>query len=342
MRRLPLLLPAAAFAGSYTYLAAFHGSFRLFSRVVHEDGLHTFAQTMFFFPHFLGHVPVLATLALVFAGAQTSLSPAHERSAVPARAALAAGLGAALGVSLAVSLYWFGATETWRNILQQQQSAVRMGEGGSWALHLPSTMMLLLGIPLYVAAFRALMGRPVTPNRSGAPLLAAGAAAALAMTCLVCGDPIAEAMRVWSDPRYLAHSVRELATFPVTVFPPALALLWIAEGSADRRAVDKQWTTWFAAGAAVFGLLLVYQVLVPLRCGIGNLAQKPAFAPGGHLPVAYLLSFHYFEHFLDMLFFAPLCLLLSKLRDKRPEPLEAGRVDSGVLADRVRDVAGRV
>ena len=38
--------------------------------------------------------------------------------------------------------------------------------------------------------------------------------------------------------------------------------------------------------------------------GVGTLAQKPEFAKGGELSVIYLLASHFFEHFLDTIFFA--------------------------------------
>jgi len=163
-------------------------------------------------------------------------------------------------------------------------------------------------------AARMLFGRTISMSRGGMPLIAAGLLLAAAMTRAAGGSALLTIARVWGDPRYLAHSVRELATFPVTIFPPAMFLLLRSEPEpADAPKIDPRTWRWLAAGSAVFGVLLAYQVMVPLNAGLGGLSQKPAFAHGGHLSVAYLLSFHYFEHFIDIFFFAGLALFLATL-----------------------------
>ncbi len=48
-----------------------------------------------------------------------------------------------------------------------------------------------------------------------------------------------------------------------------------------------------------------------LEHGVGDLTQRPDFARDGGLSVPYLLASHFFEHFLDSLFFAALCVLIG-------------------------------
>ena len=67
-------------------------------------------------------------------------------------------------------------------------------------------------------------------------------------------------------------------------------------------------------------IAVFYQTHLPLRAGIGNLAQKSSFAVEGRLGVPYLLASHYFEHFLDTIYFTLLCLILYDLSVQRPNP----------------------
>jgi hypothetical protein len=125
---------------------------------------------------------------------------------------------------------------------------------------------------------------------------------------------------VWSDPRYLAHSVRELATFPLTYYPiPLAVLLWrerpLAEHPVSRRLPEAV----IATAAVVFVVGFLVQVRVSLANHVGSLAQRPAFARGGELSIPYLLASHYFEHVLDSIFFALLTLLLVAWASRRPK-----------------------
>jgi hypothetical protein len=64
----------------------------------------------------------------------------------------------------------------------------------------------------------------------------------------------------------------------------------------------------------IFVLLFIYQVILPLQEGIGNLSQKPEFTKGDDLPLLYLITSHYFEHFLDTIFFVLLSAWLFRLK----------------------------
>jgi len=132
----------------------------------------------------------------------------------------------------------------------------------------------------------------------------------VAMTWGINGNVGAVTAFVWSDPRYLAHSVRELLTFPLTYYPiPLYFFLNVEEKKGD---VSRKLYGPLVLLAVVFIGLFFYQAYVPLIQGIGELAQKPAFAKGGELSIFYLLLSHYFEHFLDTIFFTLLCLILFR------------------------------
>lgn len=113
----------------------------------------------------------------------------------------------------------------------------------------------------------------------------------------------------------MAHSVRELATFPLTYFPLPLYFLLKNERVLPKTPgqVSHKLILLIALLSMGFALGLVYQASVSLSHGVGNLAQKPAFAKGGQLGVPYLLASHYFEHFLDTAFFLLFTLFVFNL-----------------------------
>ncbi len=318
--RLLLAIPIASYAVSYCYLAGYHGRFNLWPVVVHEGGRLTLLENTFYASHFLGHLPVLVTVALLFAGSWLSMSPAPRERPVLTSRWLAVALGLLLAAAAAISIGHFGTDDTLGFLLQRQQRSDLVTEGGSWNLHLPSTMLQFLLIPVVVRVTRRIFQRPVEWSRRGLGLVTAAFVVAVAVTWLVNGRPLAATLALWCDPRYLAHSVRELATFPLTYYPLPLAALLVADRG---RANSRQKTNGCDLGVALAGLLFVaglsYQVAVSLAHDVGSMAQHPGFARGGRLTVPYLLASHYFEHFLDSIFFALLTLLAVEIRVQSPK-----------------------
>jgi hypothetical protein len=308
-----LLIPVGVYLVSYVYLALYHQQWNLWPVVVHESGRYTLLETTFYASHFIGHIPVLLTVALLMAGSWLAMTPEGSPGMSCGQTAVAGVLLAVvLGVSAVISVAHFGAEDTFSFILQRKQQPDLYVEGGSWNLHLPSTMLQFLLVPVAVWMARLLFDRPVEWSRRGIPWLAAAAIVAVAITWWANVSPLAAVDGVWRDPRYLAHAVRELATFPLTYYPLPLAVLLGLEGPVRRAEpsptgrLDKTMT----AAGGLFLVGFVYQVMVSLINDVGSLAQKPEFAEGGELSIAYLLASHYFEHFLDTLFFVLLTIIL--------------------------------
>jgi len=184
------------------------------------------------------------------------------------------------------------------------------GQGGSWNLHLPSTLTQFVAIPLHVLVVRHLLGYPVRPSGSGARIAAASAILFVAMNLVVNAREPATITAAWTSPRYLAHSVRELATFPITYYPLPLWLLLRGEARTDARPpLDRRIVRAALLAGALLPPAIALQTWIPLSVGIDELAQKPSFAHSGRLGIAYLLASHFFEHFLDTLLFTLTCLL---------------------------------
>jgi hypothetical protein len=310
-----LCIPAAAYVLSYVYLAVYHRRFWLLSTVVHEGGEYTLLETILYASHFIGHIPVITTLAFLFVGSSFSISTGRydEQRGVKI-GLLASCLVLFVLISFLISFQLFGVHDTLIYLGQGKQSLVTYGEGGSWNLHLPSTILLFLLVPVYIYVFKVVYLGDVTLSASGLPYLAVSLLLAGGVTALVNPDVLAALGSIWTGPRYMGHSVRDLLTFPVTYFPIALYFIMKREQTTRTRAHRRLLFIGCGLLALLFLCGLAYQSAVVLRAGIGDTAQKPSFARDGKLTVAYLLSSHYFEHVLDTVYFSLLSVLLFKLK----------------------------
>lgn len=150
-RKYLVLLPVVVYVASYIYLAVYHGKFNILNTVIHEGGLYTFIETTLYASHFIGHIPVHTVLAFYFVGVFSYLSKVGQVQGSTRKVLiLLLVLIIFLCISFLISIRWFGTDDTLSYIMQQKQSVVRMGEGGSWNLHLPSLMMQFLLIPVYI------------------------------------------------------------------------------------------------------------------------------------------------------------------------------------------------
>jgi len=310
--RFLVALPLLAYVVSYLYLAWYHKSLFLFNTIVHEGGTYTLLQTIFYFSHFLGHVPVHTMAALVFTGVYLSLTGKDAVLNQEKRTGrLMISLSLFLAGSFFLGLIFFGREDTFSFLLQQKQGVGMYAKGGSWNLHLPSSMLLFALIPVYVYLFKLISGRENRLNSKGLTYILGGFILLIVFTYMINGNIVHTMFKVWSDPRYLAHSVRELMTFPVTYFPITLFILLRnekADGVIEKNDRGLRYLIIFLAG--IFLLGIIFQAYVSLSVGIDNLSQRPYFANSGSLGIPYLLASHYFEHVLDTVYFTLLCLLL--------------------------------
>jgi len=316
--KLLLIVPGSVYAVSYLYLAVYHHDAFLFDNVIHEGGTHTLLESIFYFSHFLGHVPVVTVLALLFTGTWLCLTRTDDERK-ERTAPLWITIVALLAVSFVLSLAVFGQEDTFSFITQQKQAVEIYRPGGSWNLHLPSTVSLFFFIPVFLFMTNLLFGAGNAPNSSGRRYWLSGFALFVLVTILCNLGDLSAPFTLWADPRYLAHGVRELLTFPLTYFPIPLYFFYrnrTAGGKAGKKLI-----LLISGLGMVFLAVFLYQCILPLSAGIGDLAQKPAFAEGGRLSIAYLLASHYFEHVLDSVYFTLLCLLLYVHATRKPNLL---------------------
>ena len=108
------------------------------------------------------------------------------------------------------------------------------------------------------------------------------------------------------NPRWLAHSIREIATYPLAGIPIALAGVLLVENylsGVNRWVIGPGPLSFVLIGMSI--LIVAGQLILLKNVDLLAMAQNPPFAPGG-LSIPYLLFSHVFEHFLDFVLIGPL------------------------------------
>ena len=306
-----LLAPIATYVLAATYLMVYHHALNIFAIPIHESGELNLLQTTFYSSHFIGHIPVHVCLAFIFAGCLKSLFGNSIGSRLSQNKLLLL-LAVFLIFCFSHSFWEFGAKDTLSYLFQQRQGVDISGDGGSWKLHLISTITIPFLIPIYLLTAAFLTKTKVAETNYGLTYILTGLILIPIITLAIERQSFFESLHIFKNNRYLAHSVREVATFPLTYFPIPLYFIF---GASPKSTIGNQQPTdrtkiVLLMATLIFLILMSLQVISPLQEGIGKLAQKPDFAKMGKLNISYLLASHYFEHFLDSIFFTLLVLLL--------------------------------
>lgn len=304
-----LALPFTYFVVSYFYVAWYHQEAYLWHTVIHENGRLTLAGSLFYFDHFIACVPMITTFALCTAGgfALTGDVPALAEPSRAGRVAAVLLGSAALMVIVAflASVQTAGWERTIDYALQRIERDGVLSKGGNWNQLQLSNIPIALGtVGLSCAILRSRPG----PASRDAGLVTGGKlclGVAFALMAAISAITFTE-WQAFLNPRWMAHSIREVATYPLTGIPIALAAILLVE-----RYLSGQ-NTWSveprALSLILIGLSLVLvagQLIYLNRVDVMAMAQKPSFARR-ELSVPYLVSSHVFEHFLDFVLITPL------------------------------------
>lgn len=308
-------LAAGMLLGSYLWLAAAHGSLALGPVLVYESGRLTFAETVLSWDHFLREIPLCVVMALAVVAVHRSTGrrfgapPAvRTRVAVVAAAAVCALLPIA---AFATTAGERGADHALRDLLQFRTRGDVESFGSHWHSHWFHAVWFCVAGPVAAAALRR--GGPPT---AGIGVWVPSWALTAALTA-VFGLPA----DVFTGARVVAHQAREIATHTLLTAPIAWWALEAARGAADR-APDRVPATGaapaspgpenpsrrrtLAAGAASAAVVVHLGVRT---LGI-DIAAEGQMAGG----VAGLVAAHVFEHSLDYVWVASLCVVLAACR----------------------------
>jgi hypothetical protein len=241
-----------------------------------------------------------------FAMAQRSLGPADGKRTRSFAILLLAGVVLFIVTAFALAVETVGWQRTEDYALQRIERDGVMSKGGDWNQLQESNIPIALGTvaisgSILICAGLGKFSRPCDMRMGGLILLVFAVMISVGITAFNwCG---------WSaflNPRWMAHGIREMATYPVTGIPIALAAVLLVESYVSgetKLEVNLSSTRLIVLGAGI--AIALAQLLYLRKVNILAVAQHPAFAPDG-LSVSYLLCSHVFEHFLDFVIIGPL------------------------------------
>jgi hypothetical protein len=305
-----LTIPITYFVISYIYLVWWHNKIFLWNVLIHENGRLTLLGSLFYFDHFVACVPAIVVFALCTAGgvALAGHAPSGINLHRTAFVAIFLLVGAALMVFVAfiASVHTVGWQRTMDYAFQWVERDGIVSKGGNWNQLQLSNLPILLGTIGLSSAF-VMFGKESGSKGSGPltalALLCIGVAAAL---CIVISAFSWGGWKSFLNPRWLAHSLREIATYPLTGIPIALSGVLLVEyylSGLHTWAVEPRSLSLILIGTGIG--IAIGEVILIKDVNVLAIAQKPSFAVNG-LSISYLLCSHVFEHFLDFILIGPL------------------------------------
>lgn len=305
-----LALPVTYFAISYCYLAWWHNEIFLWNTLVHENGRLTLSGSMFYFDHFVACVPMIVLFALFSAGGFALAG--HQfvaidkfRASVAAASLLGVAVLLVLG-ALVASIYTVGRQRTIDYALQRIERDGVMSTGGNWNQLQLSNIPIALGA-ISVSGTLIMFASGAGSKRDSGLITGGKICIAAAVTLMVGISALTfSGWQAFLNPRWMAHSIRELATYPITGIPIALIGILLAERYMSGQ---KAWVVKVGSISLIpiaVGLVIVAgQLIWLMNVDVMAMAQKPSFSADG-LSIPYLLTSHVFEHFLDFVLICPL------------------------------------
>ena len=254
-------LPLAVLSAAFVILCVHHSTVWPWNVVVHEDGRRTLLDTIFYFDHAAGELPLDLLLSGAVAGAILC--------AFPAPAARPLGILVAICVALDAIII-AGARTTVSYLFQfHTRDNEPMVYGSHWHYHFLSQAALML-LPLVLVSIKY--------NRV---LVTAWAVfAALTIVFGISSDS-------FIDPRYLGHQARELFTHTLVTIPLAAYLTWRTHSCVPRsHSCERLELNWKPALA--FLAISIYLAAGVLVTGARHQAQSADWTA--------VICAHFFEH----------------------------------------------
>ena len=296
-RVLLIFMPGCVVLASLMAICTHTGTLWPWGVVVHEDGLRTLAETVFYFEHATRELPIDLLLSVAVAGSVLRFYPAVPPTSTARRRrarrmffcflVLAT---AVVGVILLGAATQAGAQGVTANLTQMytREGAVP-APGAHWRYHLLSRLGVMSFCYTLVGFSHSLSNQdPRTGPRGSAHVFLVAVVALFAPGVFwgYTAEPLV-------SPVYLGHQARELVTHTLVTVPWALALcLWLRQRmmaqtgrSSSRRSARDLWVAAVSA-ALIYG----YLVAGALITGAQTEAQTDSLVR--------LVAVHFLEHSL--------------------------------------------
>lgn len=305
-----LSLPIAYFAMSYAYLAWWHNKALLWNTLIHENGRLTLSESLFYFDHFVACVPMIIVFALCTAGGFMLSGQIHSDLDTFRTFFIAAIL-----IFFSISLISFAfiasiITAGWRRTIDYAYQRIErdgvMSRGGSWNQLQLSNIPIAFGT-IGVSSALMMYENGSVPRADATCLI--GMIACISTAAALCiGISVFNwcTFKAFLNARWLAHSIRELVTYPFTGIPIALSSILIVEyylSGLHIWTIEPRPLSLILLAASI--VIITIELILLKNTDILTIAQKPSFAANG-LSIPYLLCSHVFEHFLDFVLIGPL------------------------------------
>lgn len=286
-KRLFFYFPLTIIAAAFVAICVHFRSAWPWLVVIHEDGRRTFLDTVLYYEHALGELPLDLLLSAAVAGWVLWLCgpPVAKSGALWNIGAIAIALDATIFVGASIHV---GAHNAILYLLQYHtRDSEPMIFGSHWQYHLLS-QVALMSLPVFVtiACSRARF-RFVCQNhdRKGESSLLLSAWALFAILTMIFGVSSAS----FTDARFLGHQARELFTHALVTVPLAIGCCL----AMPRTESNSKPGIWPIAAMVVFILLALY-----LGFGI-VLTRSPRLAQSNDW--IKVICGHFFEHTISYL-----------------------------------------
>lgn len=291
-------LPLSCIGGAYAWLAVDHHTPALWNVVVHESGVYSLRDTVFYFSHFLREIPIDIVMGLFLAAGFRDALGVDERARPRRALAVACGLAAA-----AIAAWAFvaassehGAASARLDLFQYRTRDDTSAYGSHWHYHLASTLWFGIAAPLAAAAIAAIAGRGPQRHRDGRALMFTAWGLFVAL-CVVFGI----SALAFTSVRYTGHQARELVTHAPITLPLVFAALALTAGTARASRADRRVAALFRVfGASPVRTLLV--VAVPVLLAVTTMRGDVMTEGQSEGGLAAMVAAHVFEHTLDYVF----------------------------------------
>jgi hypothetical protein len=281
IKRLFFYAPLTILAASFLAICVHFHTVWPWQALVHEDGRRTLFETVLYFEHALGELPLEVLLSAAVAGWMLWLcGPPAAKGATWNIGIIAIALDITIFVGAARHA---GAPTATQYLLQYHtRDSEPMIFGSHWQYHLLSQLALML-----LPAFVALVGnlRPIA-NR---PLVLITSFVLFAILTIIFGPSSAP----FTDARFLGHQARELFTHALVTIPLAIGCcLAIPHGEVAADS-DSERAIWPVAALGACILLAVY-----LGCAIVLTRSQRLAQTSDWIKV---ICGHFFEHTISYL-----------------------------------------